>query len=167
VWAPPTGPTPRGKPAPAPAPKPQKPVPQKPILVHVFAVPDGSATWLALGLDGKLVATKTAQALASASDATSLGKTAQGVDLLKEPKINGGGLVTLRGLMVVTAIDGGHQPSPYDTLAGLPGKGALPIVFTGKAEGPAGNAKAGTSVGQLVVSRQVIEDIVKFAFSQR
>jgi hypothetical protein len=166
VWAPQPPGAPRGQP-PKPAPKAQKPVPRKPVLVHVFAVPDGSATWLALGLDGKLVATKAAQAVSTASDATSLGKTAQGVDLLKEPKINGGGLVTLRGLMVVTAIDGGRQPSAYDTLAALPGKGALPIVFTGKAEAPAGNAKAGTSVGQLVVSRQVIEDIVKFAFSQR
>jgi hypothetical protein len=163
---PPPPPAPRGQP-PKPAPKPQKAVPQKPVVVHVFAVPDGSATWLALGLDGKLVATKAGQALSSANDATSLGKMAQGVDLLKEPKINGGGLVTLRGLMVVTAIEGGRQPSPYDTLAGLPGKGALPIVFTGKAEGPSGNAKAGTSVGQLVVSRQVIEDLVKFAFTQR
>lgn len=170
VWAPPPPTRPNqggGKaPPPPPAPKAQKPVPQKPILVHVFAVPDGTATWLALGLDGKLVATKVASALASAPDAGSLGKTAQGVELLKEPKVNGGGLVTMRGFMVITAMDG-RERSPYDSLAALPNKGALPIVFTGKAEAPAGNAKAGSSVGQLAVSRQVIEDIVKFLFSQR
>lgn len=170
AWAPPPPPPPggRGQPPKSPAPpKAQKPIPQKPVLVHVFAVPDGSATWLAIGLDGKLVGTKVASALATAPDANTLGKTAQGVELLKEPKINGGGLVTLRGLMVITAMDSWREHTPYETLAGLPGKGALPIVFTGKAEGPSGNAKAGSSVGQLTVSRQVIEDIVKFAFSQR
>lgn len=151
----------------APA-KPTKPAPPpKPVVVHVLAVPDGSATWLALGLDAKLVATKAAEALSTAPDASSLGKTAKGVELLKESKINGGGLVTLRGFMVVTATDGRRGRSPYDTIEGLPNKGALPIVFVGKAEGPSENARAGSSVGQLIVSRDVIDDIVKFAFSQR
>lgn len=166
VMPPPPPPPVRGQ-KPPPPPKPAaKPAPQKPVVVHVLAVPDGAATWLAFGLDGKLLATKASQALSTASDANTLGKTAKGVELLKEPKVNGGGLVTLRGLMVVTAVDGGRERSPYDTLAGLPNKGALPIVFMGKAEGPSGTARAGSSVGHLVVSRDVIEDIVKFSFSQ-
>jgi hypothetical protein len=149
---PPPPSAPGQKPPPAP-----KAAPSSPIVVHVLAVPDGGATWLGFGLDGKVLAAKASQALASAPEAGTLGKTAQGVELLKEPKINGGGLVTLRGFLVLTAMD---EKAPYESLAGLPGKGAIPIVFTGKAEPKA-------STGQLIVSRQVIEDIVKFAFSQK
>ena len=164
-------PPPPARPGEKTPPKPQtpaqpKPVPQKPMLVHIYAVPDGATTWLAFGVDGKLVGTKIAQALASAPDAGTLGKTATGVELLKESKINGGGMVTMRGLLVFTAFDAGDRNS-FLGLAGLPGKGALPVVFTGHAEAPAGSARAGTSVGRLVVSRQVIEDVVKFAMSQQ
>lgn len=153
--------TPKAAPKAAP-----KAVPQKPMTVHVLAVPDGGATWLVFGVDAKLMGTKVAQALSTAPDAGSLGKTMQGVDLLKSSKMNGGGLVTPRGFLVVTAIDG-RERSPFDVLATLPGKGAVPIVFDGKAEGPSTTARAGASTGQLTVSRQVIEDLVKFAFSQR
>jgi hypothetical protein len=148
---------------PAPPPKPKK-IARKPIVLHVFAVPDGGATWLGVGLDGKLVAQKAAAALAAAPDANSLGKAHSGYEALREGKLNSGGIATLRGLMVFAAL-GGSERSPYSLLGSLPGKGATPIVFTGHAEGPSATAKAGSSVGTLHVSRAVIDDIVKLAMA--
>lgn len=154
--------------APQALPKPAKPkkIARKPVLFHVFAVPDGGATWLAFGLDGKLVAQKAAASLASAPDASTLGKTA-GIEPLREGKMNGGGIATLRGLLVFAALDWHDERSPFAVLGGLPSKGSAPIVFTGRAEAPSTAVKAGASVGQVRISRAVIEDIVKLAMSSR
>jgi hypothetical protein len=144
--------------------KPPKMLPLKPYVAHVFAVPDGGATWIGFGLDGKLVAQKAAAALASAPDANTLGKTG-GLDALREGKLNGGGLFTMRGFLVFTALDHHDEHAPHWLLKDLPNKGTTPIVFTGQAEGPSPSAKAGSSVGSVRISRAVIEDIVKLALS--
>ncbi len=149
-----------------PAPGKAKKIARKPIVFHVLAVPDGGATWLGFGLDAKLVAQKAAASLASAPDANTLGKTT-GIEPLREGKMNGGGIMTLRGFMVFAALDRHGDRSPLALLAGLPHKGGAPIVFTGKAEAPSANVKGGASVGQLRVSRAVIEDIVKLATTAR
>jgi hypothetical protein len=164
---PPLRPGGKAPPPPPAKPAPKKPsTPPKPVVVHIFAVPDGANTWLAFGCDGKLVASKVAAALSSAPDANTLGKTAQGVELLKDPKINGGGLITLRGLMVITALDGDDK-SPFMAINNLPGKGMNPILLSGKAEAASSAAKGGASVGQLNVSRAVIEDIVKLFLAMK
>ncbi|MBX3232730.1 MAG: hypothetical protein KIT84_43415 [Labilithrix sp.] len=158
-----------GQPQPKAPPAPKR-GPLKPIVLHLFAVPDGASTWLAFGLDGKLVATKAAAALASATDAGTLGKTAQGVEPLKEGKINGGALFTMRGLLVLTAFDDDGTPggsSVFSQLGALPAKGGAPIVLTSKAEAPTPQARAGASTGQLRVTRAVIEDVVKLLLSSR
>jgi len=150
-----------GKPPPKPAPV--KKVPAKPVIIHVYAVPDGANTWLAFGADGKLVGTKVAAALSTAPEAGTMGKTAQGVEALREPKVNGGALITMRGLFVITAFDEGSH-SMFGNLAMLPQKGSAPIVLTSRAEAASPQARAGASVGQMRVSRQVITDIVKLIF---
>ena len=150
----------------APKPVKAKKIARKPILFHVYAVPDGGATWLGFGLDGKLVAQKAAASLASAPDASTLGKTT-GIETLREGKMNAGGIATLRGLLVFAALDWRSERSPFALLGGLPSKGGAPIVFTGRAEPASATVKAGASVGQVRISRAVIEDIVKLAMSAR
>ncbi len=147
----------------AKAAKPKK-IARKPVLFHLYAVPDGGATWLAFGLDGKLVAQKAAASLASAPDASTLGK-ASGMEALREGKVNGGGIATLRGVLVFAALDWRDERSPFSLLGGLPHKGNSPIVFTGRAEPASDGAKAGASAGQARISRAVIEDIVKLAMT--
>ena len=141
-----------------------KKIARKPILFHVFAVPDGGATWLGFGLDPKLVAQRAAASLASASDASTLGKTA-GIEPLREGKMNAGGIATLRGLLVFAALDRHGDRSPFALLGSLPHKGGAPIVFTGRAEPASATVKGGASVGQVRISRAVIEDIVKLGMS--
>lgn len=144
--------------------QPPKQVKPSPVVLHLFAVPDGGATWLAFGLDAKLVAKKAAAALASAPDTSTLGK-APGYEALREAKANGGGMATLRGLLVFTAVDGGEKPrSPFSVLASLPNKGATPITFTSQALAPSDAAKGGGAVAAMHVSRAVIEDVIKLAF---
>lgn len=140
--------------------------PRKPIVAHVFAVPDGATTWLAIGLDAKLAGQKAVASLASAPDTGTLGK-APATEVLREGKVNAGGFATLRGLLVLTALDDRGARSPLSLLAGLPHKGAEPILFASHPEAPSEAAKAGASVGDVHVSRAVIEDVVRFAMSSR
>lgn len=155
---------PSTKRAPAAKPAAPKKIAQKPVVVHVLAVPDGAATWIALGLDVKLVAQKAAASISSAPDASTLGK-APGMEALREGKLNGGGFATLRGVALLTAIALEPARSAFPKLAALPHRGADPILFTGHAEAASANAKGGASVGTVLVSRAVIEDIVKLAMS--
>ncbi len=155
------GPGPHG----AAPPKP-KTTSLKPELFHIFAVPDGAATWLAFGLDAKLVAQKASASLASAPDTNTLGKTAR-ADALREGPSNGGGFGTLRGLMVFAALDDRSERSPFGMLGALPSKGTSPVIVSSHAEAPSAVAKGGASIGSLRVSRAVIEDIVKLVMSMR
>jgi hypothetical protein len=144
-----------------------KKVKRSPIVAHFFAVPDGGATWLGFGLDGKLVAKKAAAALASAPATSTLGK-ASGHEVLREGKLNGGGIVTLRGLVVFSALDeGAKSRSLFSLLGSLPNKGTTPITFTSQALPPSDAAKGGGAVATMYVSRAVIEDVIKLAFNAR
>lgn len=150
------------KPAPTiakPAPAPKK-IHRSPIVFHIFAVPDGGATWLAFGMDAKLVAQRAAASLATAPETGSLTKS-PGLEALREGgKLNGGGFGSIQGLAVFAALEDDDR-SPFQALSNLPGKGAVPITFTGKSEGPNAQAKVGSASGQLRISRAVIEDAVK------
>jgi hypothetical protein len=149
----------------AAAPAAPKRFPQKPTVVHVLAVPDGGATWLGFGMDAKLVAQKAAASLASAPDANTLGKV-PGTEALREGKLNGGGFGTIRGLLVFTALDE-RERSPFGALASLASKGSAPVLFSARADAPSPTAKGGSSVGQIRISRAVIEDAVKVVMSTR
>lgn len=142
-----------------------KKIARKPIVAHVFAVPDGAATWLAFGLDAKLVAQRAGAALASAPDANTLGKVA-GLEELREGKLNTGGFVSVRSFLFAATLDESGETSWIDGLRTLPHKGSTPVLFTGWAEAPSPEAKAGASVGTMHISRAIIEDIVKLAMSR-
>ena len=147
----------------APPPKP-KMIHRKPAVFHVLAVPDGGATWLAFGLDAKLVATKAAASLASAPDATSLGKAPRR-EALHEGKWNAAGFATVRGLVSLGAGEGGDPL--YTFLPSLPSKGDAPIFGSVVAEPASPAAPAGASVSTFTVGRAAIEEIVKLAMSAK
>jgi hypothetical protein len=140
-------------------PKPLKPVARKPIVVHLLAVSDGkNGTFLGFGLDAKLVAQKAAASLATAPEAGTLGKAA-GYEALQKEKMNGAGILTLRGLLVFTAMARSSR-SPYQALTGLPNKGATPVLLSFKSDSPSDGAKGGSATSTLRVPRAAIEDVV-------
>lgn len=142
----------------APAPKTVK---VAPVVFHVFAVPDGGATWLAFGMDAKLVASRAAAVLV-ADAAGSLAKTA-GLERLHDGKLNGGGFATFRALGLLAGYDGEDKPF-FSALPMIPNKGETPIVFFSHAEGPSATAKVGSVIGEVDLPRGTIEDAVKFLF---
>lgn len=148
---------------PAAAPKP-KLIPRKPLVLHVFAVPDQGGTWIGFGLDGKLLAQKAAAAVSTAPDGATLGKT-PGADALRDVKANGAVLATLRGFLVFTALDHGAR-SPFGMVSQLPAKGSTPIVLTFVSQGPSPTSPGGSAVATFKLSRPAIEDIVKLAMSR-
>jgi hypothetical protein len=143
--------------------KQNKKIPRKPVVFHVFAVPDQGTTWLGFGLDGKLVAQKAAASLSSASTKNSLGATAM-AETLRDGKLNGAWMTTLRGLMVFTAIEG-RKHAPFGRLGALANKGETPIVTTFAAQPPSQDAPAGTAVATFKLPRAAIEDVVKLVIS--
>jgi hypothetical protein len=151
-------------PPPAARPKPKK-IALKPIVFHVIAVPDQGATWLGFGLDPKLLAQRAVAALSSTSDASSLGKT-PAAEPLKSAKVNGAWMITLRGLLVFTALKHSSR-SPYGMLSSTPNQGRSPIVLTFAAKGPSQEAAAGSAVSTFKLPRGAIEDIVRIAFASR
>ena len=153
--------TPKGT-DPSSAAKPKR-VPRKPFVIHVIAVPDAGATWIAFGLDPKLLASRAAIALSSASDWGSLAKTAAG-DVLRTTTSTTGSFFSLRGLAVFTAMDAhNRRPPAFSSVNGLPNKGRTPITFTVAAEPASANAPGGTSVSIFTMPRGAIQDIVKLA----
>lgn len=155
---------PGAKPAPAPKAAPPKKIPRKPLVFHVFAVPDQGATWIAFGFDAKLLAAKATIALSSGPDKDTLAKTGT-VETLKDVKSSSGWLLTARGLLVFTAMK--HRDrTPYAMLASLPNKGATPITFTSLASGPQPNAAAGTLTTHFKLPKAAIEDLVKVGMAR-
>lgn len=141
--------------------KPKK-IARKPLVAHVLAVPDAGSTWIAFGLDGKLVAQKAAAALSSAPDAATLGK-AQGYEALRDAKVTGAMTLALRGLLVFTAVD--RTDSPFSMIGSLPNKAATPITMTFAAEKGSPTAAAGTATSTLRIPRAAIEDVVRLVMS--
>jgi hypothetical protein len=152
------------KPGPA---KPPKKFHRKPVVVHVFAIPDEGATWLAFGMDGKLVAEKALASRSSAPDKNTLGASSAGKDGLmdRSKKMTGGGFFTVRGLAVLTALFAYEERSPFALLSTLPAKGATPLVLDGHPEAPSSAAAGGVSTGEMRVPRSFIEDAVKLVMA--
>lgn len=141
-----------------------KKIPRKPVVMHIIAVPDQGGTWLALGLDAKLLAQKAAVALSTAPDTATLGKSPS-ADALRDVKASGAMLATVRGFLVFTALE--HRArSPYAMLGQLPAKGTTPVVLTFASQPPSETAPGGSAVTTLKLPRAAIEDVVKVAMSR-
>ncbi len=152
--------------APVPPRKPGKKIRVRPISFHVLAVPDQGATWIGLGLDGKLLAQKAAASLSTAPMGPTLA-TAFGTEALRNVRASGASFATLRGLLVLTALGRHHERSPFAMLGTLPAKGQTPIVLTYSAKGPSDAAKVGSVVGTFTLPRAAIEDLVKIALASQ
>jgi hypothetical protein len=135
----------------------------KPVVLHVIAVPDQGGTWLGFGMDGKLLAQKAAASLSTAPAATATLGSAAGGEALRDVKANSAWLATLRGFLVLTALD--RHRSPYRQLATLNAKGATPIVFSSTSQGPSASAPGGSSTATFRLPRAAIEDVVKLILS--
>jgi hypothetical protein len=127
----------------------------KPVTVHVFLAGDGDRTWLALGGEEPLVASKLALSIGSAGD-----KLAGRAELaaLKSSAIGAGGFATMHGLPEVAALFGGSVSSAtdgFEEVGRLPHHGTAPIAFSLTAR-PDGSEVAAT----VEVPRAAIEDIV-------
>jgi hypothetical protein len=161
--APPKPPRPPGSKTPGPKPK---MISRKPIVAHILAVPDAGATWIAIGFgDPTLLAKKVAASLSSASEQGTLGKAPTVEPLRESGKLNGGLMLSMRGLLVVTA--GDRHDSAFSRLPSLPNKGASPAFATFAARGPEGEAKAGVATGTLRIPRGLIEDAMRLAMTSR
>lgn len=139
-----------------------KKVPRKPLVAHVLAVPDAGSTWIAFGLDGKLVAQKAAAALSTAPDTATIGKAA-GYESLRDAKITGALTLALRGLLVFTAVD--RTDSPFGMVSSLPNKAATPVTMTFAAEKGGNDPKAGAATSTLRIPRATIEDVVRLVMT--
>jgi len=147
-----------------------KPVPRSPIVFHVFAVPDGAATWIAFGLDPKLVATKAASVLATAPEAGTLGRASPPTireGLAEAGAVDRGGFMTVRGFAVLAPLFASRLSAPQAMVDLLASMGSAPIFLTERAEGPRGAAKAGSAMVSLRMKTAAIGDMVKLVRSLR
>ncbi len=150
---------PRAKGAKDPKPldiKPVKQAPQKPVVVHVFVVPDAGASTIAIGLDEKLIAQKALTSLSTSPDNETL-KGRQGYDALRDLRASAGGFVTMHA--VVGAAKMGDDPTRK--LTGLSNNARTPIVFTFASAGPNGTAKEGAMTTTVRIPKDFILDIMK------
>jgi hypothetical protein len=153
-------PSPRpGARPPAAAPKPLPPL--KPLLVHIFLLPDGHRTWLAVGGDETVTASRLAVALGPGGD-----RLAARAELasLKDATVGAGGFVTARGLpeaaeQVPLVLNGATwvAKESFDEAGQMPHQGLTPILFSSTAQ--AGGPPAVT-VTRLTLPREAIEDAV-------
>jgi len=149
-------------PRPGKPPPPQKPLPPlKPLLVHIFLLPDGRRTWLAVGGDEAVTASRLAVTLGQGGD-----KLAAHADLapLKEGTVGAGGFITARGLpeaaqQVSLVLNGATwlAKESFDEGAQMPHQGLTPILFSSTAQ--SGGAPAVT-VSRLSLPKEAIEDVV-------
>jgi len=148
--------SPTGKLAKPPGKKPAPPV--RPLRVHLFVVPDGTRTWLALGGEEGAVAAHLALALGQTGD-----KLATRADLapLKERAVGSGGFFTARSVTrasrQVAALLGSGRQTSVDEASQMPHKGLAPILFGSTAL--AGTTPA-TVEAHVQVPRDAIEDVV-------
>jgi hypothetical protein len=141
--------------------KAEKPVPEKPAKVHVYLVPDGSRTWVALAVDDAL-AVKTLSKITANDAAASLEKR-EGLEALHQAKVGAAGFVTMRGYLagspLAYAMETRALVDPFAGLRAAPAQGTAPIAFTFTSlAGKDGNA--GSMVVTARVPKAAIQDIV-------
>ena len=147
--------------APAPGAKGHAPVASKPVSIHLFLLPDGARTWVALGGGEALVASKLAATIGPAG-----GKLENRAELgsLKSSTIGAGGFMTARGLAAASeqmaGISGDSTrgaAAVLEEVDRLPHRGAVPLVFSLT---PRPDPSPSPVVVSLDLSRAAIEDIV-------
>jgi len=142
-------------------PGPKRPLgPPKPLLVHIFLLPDGQRTWLAVGGDETVVASRLVMTLGSTGD-----KLATHPELapLKEGAVGTGGFFTARGLpeagqlalFTEGATWGGKEA--FDEAGQMPHGGLTPILFSSTAQ--AGGPPMLT-LSRMSIPKDAIEDVV-------
>jgi hypothetical protein len=148
-----------GNPAP---PAPKKPHgPLRPLLVHIFLLPDGHRTWLAVGGDEAVTASRLALTLGSGGDKLA---THAALAPLKDASVGAGGFVTARGLpeaaqQIPLVLNGATwvAKETFDEAIQMPHQGLTPILFSSTAQ--SGGPMAVT-VTRLTLPRDAIEDAV-------
>ncbi|HEY6460600.1 MAG TPA: hypothetical protein VIY73_10635, partial [Polyangiaceae bacterium] len=154
-------PPPRAEPG-KPAPPARRPAgPEKPLLIHVFVVPDGGHTWLGVGGDESVAAAKLVAAMGTAGD--KLGSRGD-LGQLKTGSSGGGGFLTVRGLpeavqqgqLLLAGMDW-RAIETFEEASQLPHQGMTPIVFTST---PQAGGPPRVVASRIVVPRDAIEDIV-------
>jgi hypothetical protein len=131
--------------------------PPKPLALDVFIVPDGTRSWIGVGSDPSLVATKLAASVGASGDTLAAKPE---LASMKDAAVGAGGFVTARGTAylagAVSALGGGSDLETLSFLDGTAHQGMTPIPFSLTA--PA--ATPGTSVATIQVPRGTVEDVV-------
>jgi hypothetical protein len=134
------------------------PPPAKPLQLHLFLVPDGPRTWLAVGGEEAIVLSHLAVALGPTGD--KLGGRAD-LAVLKEGSMGSGGFVTPAsislGSAAGTVLMGGAAHGPGLDLSRMPHQGQAAILVTTSV--PPG-AKPTTFELRARAPRDAIEDLV-------
>ena len=155
--SPPAPPVPRDKTKPGPKKSPRA----KPVAVHMFAVPDGQRSWLAIAGEEGLAVSRLASSMGSAGD--KLGSRADLAGMKQATSLGGAGFLTLRGLGESVAIlDLLTGDSPSDALSvweesqQLPHQAltAIPFSITPQPGSP------GPVVWTFTLPKGSIEDVV-------
>jgi len=148
-----------GKPPPPAAKKPLPPL--KPLLVHILVAPDGHRTWIAVGGDEAVTASRLSVALGTTGD-----KLAAHADLaaMKDATVGAGGFFTARGLpeagqQLPLLLEGATWlgKETFDEAAQMPHQGLTPILFSSTAQSGGG---AAVTVTRITLPRDAIEDAV-------
>jgi hypothetical protein len=135
--------------------------PRKPLAIHLLLVPEGDRTWMGLGGDEAMVASKLAAAIAGSGD--NLGARAELASLRSE-SVGTAGLTTWRWLVesqLLTQLlwEGGvrHPVGIREWLKEAPTWGESPLVFSVTAGSTTGSAPI---VAKLRVSPGTVKDVL-------
>jgi hypothetical protein len=137
--------------------KAKKPLPSpKPMLVHVFVVPDGDRAWIGMGGDDVAIASR----LATLATGKAGLDTRPELSSLKTASVGSAGFVTVQALAQASAqlrgLGGGSSSGASESLqdlAQMPQKGMTPIVLST-------TATPGALTAQISAPRGAIEDLV-------
>jgi hypothetical protein len=129
-------------------------------VLHLFLVPDGSRSWIGIGGDAALVASRVNGALAAPGDPRAE------LTPLDRDKVGAAGFLNVRSLpealVQLLAMAGDSAPDAFAVLqsvATLPNKGLTPVVYSFTANPDM------TAAGSLQVPRGAIEDAIVLALA--
>ena len=146
---------------------PAKPALAKPITLHIFVVPDAGRTWIAFGADEALAASRVRVALSTGTDGNTLAKR-EGLEELKNAKINSGGFFSVRSLVSGSSFGwildrpSSTLKDPFRGLSATAQQGQTPVPFSRLAMPQSGGPREGV-VFTAKLPRAAIQDIVAAA----
>ena len=152
-------PAPRKGGKPAPPPKPAAPKLGKPTKTHLLLVPDAGRTWLVIGADEALLASKVKASMTGAPEAGTLAKR-DGLDDVRSSKASSGGFVTVRGVVVGHATrwlqDSRGFHDPFGAVSPTGPSTPIPVTLTVNA----GDGSPGSVTTATKVPRAAIQEIL-------